>query len=232
MDDDILAQSRLVGHYGYWFTRARASGDSAQIIQAANDLKSAQETLQDMKMERALGGFRRDLALAGLTPDLADDIAAQQQVASFWRRRLDSLLGSGTATDSQIAEAAENLKSARDSLVSMRGEGDDGLSAELLRTLLQQANIRTAVSQAQYGVLDQYQRGTGFVPQTGPYMLHRGEAVIPANQNGAEVVVYVNGDIVNVPSGRSPVEVEGAKAIVQRGSRGYGRRPLPGAVGR
>jgi 3D (Asp-Asp-Asp) domain-containing protein len=232
MDDDILAQSRLVGHYSYWFTRARASGDSAQIIQAANDLKNAQETLQDMKMERALGGFRRDLALAGLTPDFADDIAAQQQVASFWRRRLDSLMSSGTATNAQIAEAAENLKSARDALTSMRGEGDDGLSAELLKTLLQQANIRTAISQAQYGVLDQFQQGTGFVPQTGPYMLHRGEAVIPANQNGAEVVVYVNGDIVNVPSGRSPVEVEGAKAIVQRGSRGYGRRPLPGAVGR
>jgi TP901 family phage tail tape measure protein len=231
MEDDITAQGRIVGHYRYWFQRALASGNAAEITQMANDLSNAEETWRDMKLDNTLGGFEKNLALAALTPDLADDIAAQQQVASFWQRRLDNLLGSGTATNAQITEAAQNLKSARDSLSSMRGEGDDGLSAELLRTLLQQANIRTAVSQAQYGVLDQFQQGTGFVPQTGPYMLHRGEAVIPANQN-AEVVVYVNGDIVNVPSGRSPVEVEGAKAIVQRGSRGYGRRPLPGAVGR
>lgn len=32
-------------------------------------------------------------------------------------------------------------------------------------------------------VMGSYASGTDYVPQTGPYILHRGEAVIPANQN-------------------------------------------------
>lgn len=38
-----------------------------------------------------------------------------------------------------------------------------------------------------FKVLDSYATGTPYVPKTGLYQLHEGEAVIPANQNGTEM---------------------------------------------
>jgi hypothetical protein len=233
-DDRSVAQ-KLVD---FWQSRLGYlrfhGGSNSAISEAAGSLLSAKsdlaQFLPDAISDTTLQRLDRDMAFAQLTSDMTDDVAVQRRVVSFWEKRLGYLRANGGSIE-RLIEAATSLKSARDTLSSLRGEGETETSGLLAQQLLA-AQQRFAISQAQYGVLDQFQQGTGFVPQTGPYMLHRGEAVIPANQNGAEVVVYVNGDIVNVPSGRSPVEVEGAKAIVQRGSRGYGRRPLPGAVGR
>ncbi len=44
------------------------------------------------------------------------------------------------------------------------------------------------------GILGSYANGTDYVPRTGPYMLHRGEGVTPAAQNGAPLEVVVTFD--------------------------------------
>ena len=69
----------------------------------------------------------------------------------------------------------------------------------------------------------------GVVGESGPEVVGGPNIVSPMGGDGVSVVV--NGDIINTPPGMQPVEVRGAKTIVQQGSRGYGRRPLGGAKG-
>ena len=47
------------------------------------------------------------------------------------------------------------------------------------------------------GVLGQMAEGTDYVPRTGTYLLHEGEAVIPANENrgAATINVVINGPV-------------------------------------
>ncbi len=48
------------------------------------------------------------------------------------------------------------------------------------------------------GLLGSFQSGTDYVPQTGPYLLHKGEAVVPANKNISNSVnVNMNGSNLN-----------------------------------
>lgn len=57
------------------------------------------------------------------------------------------------------------------------------------------------------GVLGSYEQGTPYVPETGPYLLHKGESVTPvgASPTAASIRVIVHGDIVSDRD--DPVEV-------------------------
>ena len=58
------------------------------------------------------------------------------------------------------------------------------------------SQIRTPIPFGGFGgVKGGYQFGTAYVPETGPYLLHKGEAVIPANRN------FVGGISVNIYGG-------------------------------
>ncbi len=123
----------------------------------------------------------------------------------------------------------------------------DSESAELLKQLLREANLRTAVSQAQYDVFKDFdatsgaglqQFATGGIVQAPagaplPVIAHGGEGVFTREQMAAmgggqpNVSIHVNGDIVNVPRGRDPVEAR----IDGRRIRVSNRAPLPGAGG-
>ena len=110
---------------------------------------------------------------------------------------------------------------------------DDSGRADLLAQLLREANLRTAVSQAQYGVFaDMQQFATGGVVQgaTGapyPAVVHAGEGVFTRDQmaamGGWSGQVIINGDIINTPAARSPSR-SGTSAA-------SGRAPLPGGGG-
>ena len=116
---------------------------------------------------------------------------------------------------------------------------DQQAQIDILTSLLREANQRTAVSQAQYGVFANFAGGFaegGYIPggkwgvvgERGPEVISGPNTITPM---GDGVSVIVNGDIINTPPGMQPVEVQGAKTIVQQGSRGYGRRPLGSARG-
>jgi len=50
--------------------------------------------------------------------------------------------------------------------------------------------------------LENYQFGTSYVPETGPYILHKGEAVIPAGESGnSEFNFYIS-----IDGSKSPYE--------------------------
>lgn len=54
-------------------------------------------------------------------------------------------------------------------------------------------------------VFDSYASGTDFVPKTGPYMLHKGEQVIPASEVGSGGVSIVNTYNIDSRSDRSEI---------------------------
>ena len=43
------------------------------------------------------------------------------------------------------------------------------------------------------GLYGSYATGTSYVPETGPYLLHKGEAVIPSGKNSAGITVNILG---------------------------------------
>jgi hypothetical protein len=63
--------------------------------------------------------------------------------------------------------------------------------------------------------LASYAVGTDYVPRTGKYLLHQGEAVIPAAQNGKSGATF-NGDIViQIPASAAPQSKEDWRAITR-----------------
>lgn len=67
-------------------------------------------------------------------------------------------------------------------------------------------------------VLDQYAAGTPYVPRTGLYQLHQGEAVVPADQNrSGQKGVNINGDIIiNVPQSAATGRPEDWRMITRQ----------------
>lgn len=96
----------------------------------------------------------------------------------------------------ETAAAADNMAAANDTLnsslqtsndqLSIFGDTIDEFTSSVNNASAAMENIHAALM-AQYlaaqAPLTPLQSGTDFVPRTGPYMLHRGERVVPASQN-------------------------------------------------
>jgi TP901 family phage tail tape measure protein len=128
---------------------------------------------------------------------------------------------------------------------------DDSGSADLLRELLRQANLRTAVSEAQFRTLRNFDAtsgapflgafargGVALVGERGPELAHlpSGTRVHSADdtQRMLQPQIVVNGDIVNVPRGKQPVEVRYGRGFDRAVGRSRVNRrlePLPGRGG-
>lgn len=94
--------------------------------------KATMQAIADAtKGSRRLSFIERDLALADLTADLGDDIAAADEQVRFWQSRLAIAQVSGRG----ITDAARQLKSAQDfraGLVPTTESSGDGGMAELI----------------------------------------------------------------------------------------------------
>jgi TP901 family phage tail tape measure protein len=128
---------------------------------------------------------------------------------------------------------------------------DDGGQADLLRQLLQQANLRTAVSEAQFRTLRNFDAtsgapflgafargGVALVGERGPELAHlpSGTRVHSADdtQRMLQPQIVINGDVVNVPRGKQPVEVRYGRGFDRAVGRSRVNRrlePLPGRGG-
>jgi hypothetical protein len=91
--------------------------------------------------------------------------------------------GTMVEVGSMAADAAATAASAASSAVSYSRSAE-----QAVKNFAQNTNSQS--------VLDSYADGTNYVPQTGLYQLHEGEAVIPANQNtgtggAVNVKVYI-----------------------------------------
>ena len=157
------------------------------------------------------------LAAAELTAGIDDDALALTALIGYWKRqaaryskpvRMAGKRGKAMDFD-KLTEARRNIKDYTEQLAELTGASggstaDNSAQIALLKEMLSQANLRTAVSQAQYGALNSYGDG-GVVP--GPVgkpqaaIVHGGEMY--AGTGGLRIVV--NGDII--PNGKGdPVE--------------------------
>jgi hypothetical protein len=130
-------------------------GTGAQKTEAATDLATARSGLQSLMDEAGPGAERQagleavnsalaaKQALAALTPDRADDIAAARESVALYQSRLDQAKAAGD--NSGIAENATALKAAIDDLNSLLGANALDLNSFLsgLRNLIgERSNIK------------------------------------------------------------------------------------------
>jgi hypothetical protein len=124
----------------------------------------------------------------------------------------------------------------------------DDTNIELLKQLLREANLRTAVSERQFDIFKNFDAtsgagpfmgafargGVALVGERGPELAHlpSGTRVHSAADTAALVSpnwqIIVNGDIVNVPRGKQPIET---RQLHARDIRASNRSPLPGRGG-
>jgi hypothetical protein len=143
----------------------------------------------------------------------------------------------------QILDVQLQLRDAQQRITDSSNQVSDGPGDEVLRQLLRESNLRFLASQRQYQVFRDFDRTSGLqqfatggivqgrIGEPLPVIAHAGEGVFTREQMAAmgspnvAVDVVINGDVVNVPAGKRPVEVR------TRDIRGSNRAPLPGAGG-
>lgn len=146
----------------------------------------------------------------------------------------------------------DTLLNLRDLATSATARGTDSPvtdseSIELLKQLLREANLRTAVSERQFQIFKDFDAtsgagqfmgafakgGVALVGEQGPELAHlpSGTRIHSASDTASmvqpDVSVVIWGDVVNVPRGKDPVEAR----IDGRRVRVSNRAPLPGAGG-
>jgi hypothetical protein len=189
-------------------------------------LSSAQKHITDAKTAIAKYAGAAATARGDLTSAIGD-----RQSAFI---SLQGLLGEKLSVAGTVAQAAS---SAIDTTSGATGGAldnspvTDTATVQALQTLLTQANQRTAVSQAQYGVLSQLPFGGSFA-QGG---------IVPGPLGAPSVIVAHGGEAVGAPSVnihiapgmewlRDFIQVEVAQA--GRGTSRTAKRLLPGSTGR
>ena len=116
------------------------------------------------------------------------------------------MLGYGVYQD-VLESLGGSTQQATNSMVNSWGNVSDAI-ADTAESISNAGTFQAGTSTAGWGT-SSYQTGTPFVPKTGMAMLHRGEAVIPANQN-----TYNNtqNNTINIPSQGGNVQLI-AKAV-------------------
>jgi hypothetical protein len=113
------------------------------------------------------------------------------------------------SASSIIASIAAELKQLHELAVipiTMKYAGGEGAMSIPANPLAEEMN------------LDSFAVGTPYIPRTGPYILHRGEAVVPASQNngGKAGGIVINGGInLQIPAGAAPQRPEDWRAITR-----------------
>lgn len=148
--------NRALGHIrpGTPYARAIqiALGQTLNDIQDVSTMVNEPETSaaeQEMlttEQQKRLDGIEAAVALASLTEPLSDDQAALGDLVSFRESVLAGLQGSG-APSSLIAEAANDVKSARDELAALTSGGSSGGPSADLQAQVDQANRRAQIAE-------------------------------------------------------------------------------------
>jgi TP901 family phage tail tape measure protein len=105
--------------------------------------------------------IKKRIALAALTPDLADDKAAAQELVGFLERVLGETLAEPSVRggDESVTAIAESLKNARSNLTSLTGGGGTNENADVQAQIEQQkarAEAAEATVRVQEGVISAF----------------------------------------------------------------------------
>ncbi|HEX6020630.1 MAG TPA: hypothetical protein VFZ00_01460 [Solirubrobacter sp.] len=148
LDDDIAAVQQLVTARDAELQAAIQSGDPSRILEAATSAKSAHDQLDQLKEQVAAptaGDWANmDLAMAQLTPDTGDDLAALNRLKAIREGELTAAQQTGDPR--KVTEAAQNLKSVQDSIDSLND------------TIAQNNAIQQQIAQAQQNLADELKR--------------------------------------------------------------------------
>jgi TP901 family phage tail tape measure protein len=122
---------------------AKRNKDSRALAQAEVELKRATDDLATAQRTAHISFLDAGVALAELTPDLADDKAAWQSVRDFWQNELNTLLTDTIPNEIQgeaIGEAARNIKTATDSISTATGNLEQ-VTADLAKAATDLARV-------------------------------------------------------------------------------------------
>jgi phage-related minor tail protein len=160
---------------------ARSSIDYLRDVASGRNLLKG---LEDKERDAASVAQRQVDAMAALIDPLVGVQKSLDALRDEYQRaqlQLDlANLGQQTAFMSQT-NAAQLFDNYFADLLQKYGGTEEGLSASLYGKGLSAQSL-----QAYLKTLPGYAVGTSYVPETGPAILHRGEAVIPAALNGAQ----------------------------------------------
>jgi hypothetical protein len=205
-------------------TDALASGDQSQI-------NAAQKQIDDTNRARQMADLQKQAETEAFT--IEQDRAAErakmkrQDVEDYKTAESDKLNALVASLNQQQITYATFVRNVRALLkgIGLSFDASPDLEAAILGgkgalsipaagAAVGKMVGSTAATVASVGsgigsLMGSYETGTDWVPRTGPYLLHRGEAVVPADQNragGGGVVVQQihNGNVIN----NSPFDVE------------------------
>jgi hypothetical protein len=111
---------------------------------------------------------------------------------------------------SVIDNIAAQLERLHDKTINITAQYSGGQGATSLPTMPSESN-------PDFSYLDSFAIGTDYVPRTGIYKLHQGEAVIPAAQNnGGNGGSTFNGDInIHIPDNAAPQSASDWRSITR-----------------
>jgi TP901 family phage tail tape measure protein len=174
--------------------------------------REAQSGMTDAEAAR-LKEVKKEIALAALTPDLADDKHGAEDLVNF----LTNVLGEAQAQpgarggDEVIASLAEQLKTARDNVTSLTSGGAQNENADL-QAQINQANERAEVAKKEAQISNQALAvfgGSGDIGAGGKN----------AQQAAAGVVIHVNTLHPGDPATLSAIGAAATAGIGLQGSR-------------
>jgi hypothetical protein len=136
-------------HFGMPPSKHFGGGPGRHITPGAGDKDDTRfgiPTVEDTVLGTPEQAIQADIALAELTPDSADDIAAYTRLETLYTKQLNAARKSGNKAN--IATAAQNLKGVRDTLAALRAPGDTAGSspAELLQQILDELKTRNQLA--------------------------------------------------------------------------------------
>jgi len=114
------------------------------------------------------------------------DLAPVQSMETFQNLLAEKMLLAESGNVADLQALMEYVKGSYLPFMKAYGEGDyNTIYTQLMNTLknLTEALVLSFGSEGFVAPISGYQHGTDYVPQTGSYLLHQGERVIPANQN-------------------------------------------------
>lgn len=171
LSDDITAATAERDYYAARAEWARKRGDTAGQTDAINSLNAANDKIKSLNEQTAQDSLSARSAMADLTPQLDDDVAAAQSAEGYWSEQL--ALAQQMGDNAGISNAAGQLKSARESMKSLRRQMD-----------LMPLELRSAEAQLTYNLMDDVSAAQGLVDfWQGVYSSSSGQDRIDAAGN-------------------------------------------------
>lgn len=160
----------------------------SELEKHLNDINKAFEYLKQEIFDNfidPLNQFFEDLSISDLAP-----VQSQEMFEGLLQQKI-AAAQSGNASDLQAL--MDYVQNQYLPFMKAFGEGDYNMIYTQLMDMIK--NMILEFEEQFDNPLDSYQHGTDYVPQTGSYVLHQGEAVIPPGENAESREIHIHLDV-------------------------------------